>query len=124
MKNAELNLAYAYVSATTMTGLTVEEIKKLRAARKRIKDSLDEYIATRKDIWESYSIKNDEELDAREDKTEIIMKVAELDNSDTDVVNGELKFLTEEKILAISPPQFNQNDIDKLVELLGISNIP
>jgi len=122
MKNNELNLNYAYLSSTTMVGLSVEEIKKLRAARKRLKDSLEEYNATRKDIWESYKINDDKDLEIREDKEDILKKVTELDTSDSDIADGELSFLPEEKIIGIAPTNFNHNDIDVLVKLLCIEN--
>lgn len=118
IKNNELPTVYNYLSACTVAGLSVPELKKLRAARRKVKELMDEYLEIRKSIWDSYGVKNDEELREKENKDEIIAKVEEHD--ETEVAYGELglNFLPEEKVIGCCPETFNQVDVDKMLELL------
>ncbi len=117
MKNSELNRSFVYLSSTTGNGLTVDELKKLRKARKEIKGKLDEYVEVRKSIWESYGIKVDKDLEGRTDRQEILDKISQLDNEEIKIEG--LNFLSEETVITCSPTKFNQADLDKMIELLG-----
>lgn len=127
MKNITLNTAFTYLSLTTGTGLSVDELKELRNVRKEIKSKIEEYNEVRKSIWESHGIKEDKDLivDPESDTDgvraaqvmEAQSKIFQLDNEEAQVEG--LNFLSEDKVIECSPKNLNQHDIDKMVELLA-----
>jgi hypothetical protein len=117
MKNIELGMAFTYFSSATGVGLNMDELKKLRAIRKAIKEKLTEYEEVRKSFWTSNGIENDAQLHAREDKEDLLSKVGELDNEPVEI--SGLNFLSEDKVIKCAPEKFNMVDIDKMIELMA-----
>ncbi len=118
IKNNELQMAFNYLSSATRAGLSIEELKKMRKARQNIKEKLDEFDELRKDLWKSFEIETDEQLAASEKKEEATAKVKEYDHQCVEVEG--LNFLSHDKVIGCCPQTFNNADIDKMIEYLGV----
>lgn len=116
MKNVELNANYNYLSSCTLSSLSVDELTKLRRVRKVLGEKRSEYQEIRKSIWDSYGIKNEADRVKHEKREEVETKVKELDELPIEIEG--LNFLTEQQVIECTPKEFNQSDLDRMMELL------